>query len=250
MGLPIDTGVSCIKTAWAFIKKEFKFLFIEFLKTYVLTYLAFIALGAVFLLFYFGSGQNNYVTLGIGIPLLIIGLLVSMVLGSVPYKILHERTKGKRISIIAEAKKIAIPVIKYQIIILAITMVILLPAIISVASGAAQSAICLIGLSYIGLIVIIFFIQFAIYELLINKKGAIESIKSSFSLVKKNIGAVFVYDIVLAIIIIVIYIFFLILNIIPILGIFLSLFIEPIILSIIMIPAAYFFWKRLIRNKK
>lgn len=117
---------------------------------------------------------------------------------------------------------------------------------------------------FLILIVVFFLIQFSFWELILNRRGLIESLKISFALVKKNIIAVIVFDIVLFLVGTAVgSIFYAISYVlqfmvtplsifVPSLGIIASLVVSSIVgllqgtvINVLVLPFTYKFWKSL-----
>lgn len=138
----------------------------------------------------------------IGIPLILLSIVVLLVaalagalLSLAVYRVVEEQHKTKRkVSVVSVASENTVPFILLLLLKMFIFFVALVPFLlvalifgniespiaVQLLAGFIQAVFLFLGLA-IG-----FFLQFAIYELVLAKKGAWESIKASVVLVKNN----------------------------------------------------------------
>jgi len=113
------------------------------------------------------------------------------------------RTQGKETTIIAQSKKNLMPVVRYTLIIWAIGLVILLPVLLSIFLGGMGAAIgiCIFSALWaVAYVLFLFFTQFGMYELVLGRKGAVDSLKSSATLTRANILSVALLDIIVIVV--------------------------------------------------
>lgn len=228
MGDTLDKVSDCLKDSWDFLKINMRELSIDFIKLYAIIFLISIPILAILAAIIFFAGITTYTSVldlltNIGL-LLILGvvsfflLLILVVVNSafyaVSYKLVEARKQGKKISIISNAKELLAPVGKYTIATSLIYIVVFLPGIILFLSSflaisknpmlslsAMFGAFAVFGICYILYIMIAFFIQFSLLEVIFNRLPVIASFKKSYALVRKNLLAVFVFDVAFVIIV-------------------------------------------------
>ena len=257
------------------IEKNWKELAIDFSKIYGLTYVFSTiftgAMIAVWVVAGIGSGENPWLAIAIGIAVTILmstGLVViTGAISATSFLVVRESTAGKRVGIIEKSRELLVPVGKYMLLLSAVGVlvlaVILLPLVAQDAWVSVLLMLTLMAVMVIALVLLFFFIQFAMLEIVIGKKGVIDSLRLSTGKVRNNIIMVFLYDIILFVISIAIGIPFSLviqfvvvpmmiasaLNIgflmVAILLYLALLFIMSVGLQVIVIPITYFFWKRL-----
>lgn len=131
------------------------------------------------------AGMNTILLVAMAV-VFIIAIALSTAVNSVKYNAVDERAKGKRVSILAQVGQNIVPVILYSILLWLIVLIVALPPIllfISDTSALAGAGIALALLSLLASIVIRFFIQFGWWELIVNRKGPLESLKRSYGLI-------------------------------------------------------------------
>ena len=146
---------------------------------------------------------QNIGALALGIIVFILTMIVYNTIESVKYNIIDGRSKGQSTGIISQATANAVPIITYAIAMLIIlALVFALPVLMLLTKNPILIlvSLALFLLATLVVIVILFLTQFAIWELLINRKSPIESIKASSALATKNILQTFLFDIVYVII--------------------------------------------------
>ncbi len=221
MGKTIDYVVESARKGYKLIKKSAVSLYIDLLKVSVLSTV--ISLGGLVLIglvlfAFFGtdvgealmgvatpeSGTMLVVFLLIAILIYVVFLFLSNAVASVSYNVIENRASGKGTSIIAHAKENLMPVVRYTIVFWAVLLVVALPILLSLLLGGIGAVVGMCFFSALALMIYVlfpFFIQFGMFELILGKKGAIDSMKSSSRLVKANILPVILLDIILVVII-------------------------------------------------
>lgn len=210
----LGIAITAVKKWWNFVRPNWKPVFkktlqLEAYELVILIIVGIVAITATVLAM--GSASNITLAIAIGLfALAITAILVFVMLSidSVYYNIMEDTTKKKKTEIMKNFKANLWPVTKYQVTMLLITLITLIPFFLGfmwlVASmmenytnqGTISTemiyqkaeAMMHISNAYVIIVgtVIGFFFQFAIFYLIIAKKGAVESIKKSVSLVKNN----------------------------------------------------------------
>ncbi|MBU0532855.1 hypothetical protein KKB44_05170 [Candidatus Micrarchaeota archaeon] len=273
MGNDLDSVGKSLNDTFKFLTKNYKMEFTEFVKIYLLMYVvailgiliiggaAFLILGSMIVL-----PNTPWILAIIGLVALLIVLIFVILttsISSTAYTVIDK----KELDIFGKIKEILVPVAKYfigmgllKIAVFGIPAIIVLFGFLNNQQLMLWLGVLLFILCILVWIVIGFFIQFALVEIVIRKKDGIEAIKDSYRLVKKNIVATVVFDILLMVamfainavfgaiqnLVGVVFIFgifniaFMVLG-----GIFMIviMFFQSIIMGMIMIPAQYFFWK-------
>ncbi len=218
---------------------------------------------------------GNIAFLAIAFILLFITYLVSAALGSVMLNAVDNRAKGKETHIIRQFKANFVPYSLYVILIGLISFVIFIPLIVGFLMAGGDGgpgailrilgSVCLFGfLSGLIYILFVFFIQFSKFELIIERTGVVDSLKRSYSLVRRNIVGVFIFNIIYIIIAFAIgsissvieRILIVALQLMMVGGsitgaIFAGLlyvvivFVISVLTTFVMLPLLYFFWKRI-----
>jgi hypothetical protein len=202
--------------------------------------------------------------------ILYVGLIIAIsAISAVIYPVTEESANNKRIGILNKAKELLGPVARYTLVTFGLFFaVMLLPIISAVFSVTAQSDIgigitmILVIIAGIAYIIALFLIQFALLELVLRKKGAVESLRISYQKVRRNWLVVLGFDIAFIVIYFGISLAFAVVEqIVSLLMVFaainIALLVLVLILYIIIIliqalvtallttPFQYFFWKRL-----
>ena len=149
----------------------------------------------------------------IAIAIFFIGLFMSFVADSVGYNVVDAVFKDQGVGFWESFRKNMLPMLKFVLISLLIATVALSPVFVlyfiiyaAVYVGESSTAgillvelieILLRILSSIIQAVLYLFLQFTVFELLIARKGAIESFKQSFGIVKENFIETIVFSFVL-----------------------------------------------------
>lgn len=221
MGKSIDLVEKSAREGYELAKKNAKRIFMDLLKVEFLAYgiyaaavILAVVIASIFfwdwIVAVFELQQGTELTppsfsgMNIAGMLIIIGIfIVSGLLGSVAttvtYNVVDNVSAGKKTSILKHFKENMFPIIKLSIITWAVTVVLFLPFLLPLLLGALAACLsCIFGLLSIVLLVLFFlFIQFSAIEIVVRKKGVIDSIKYSVSLVRKNFFAVILLDILL-----------------------------------------------------
>jgi hypothetical protein len=143
------------------------------------------------------TNGGNLAMFAIGAFIGFMGLLLSTYITVTKYNLIAESMAGKKMSIFGQAKANAWPYTAYVIVMCILMGVIFVPGALAIVLGptiAKLFGLLLLFLGALALIIIAFTFQFAIWELLIARKGPVESIKASFALVRSNLKKVFVFD--------------------------------------------------------
>ena len=192
--------------SWNLLRTSYKRLFIELMK------IKLIAAAIVILALLIGAGIGfglSYLpdiaiipaVVIIGI-ILIIAIFLSAVAASVGYNVVDSVSKRREFSFKSNFKKNMWPLLRYSLLIIGIYLLIFIPltAVSIILVGGAYVVIpppinVLIGMlsqmfsriiiSVVGAIVYLF-LQFAIFELIVGRRGAVDSIKKSIKMVKKR----------------------------------------------------------------
>ncbi|MDD5340489.1 MAG: hypothetical protein PHV13_04540 [Candidatus ainarchaeum sp.] len=153
---------------------------------------------------YFVGGMPGWALLAISILAAIILVVVSRLFGLALYKVVDEEHGAKqKVDIIGVAKQKAVPAIIYGIIMLVIYAIVLIPfglvglGLTAVTAVNVLSPFLQLG-AWLVSIPLGFFLQFTLFELVLADKGAVESIRGSFGLVKRNFWETVVFSIVRA----------------------------------------------------
>jgi len=139
-----------------------------------------------------GSGAAGVAFFILAGVVLAISILVSRLFSLAAYKIVHEQHTTKRsVSIPGVAAEKAPTFIGYLVVVILIFGVAMVPFGVTafLASGTTEAAFVIdfVEASAVLIIVIIaFFLQFSLYEMVIADKGVFECITNSFYLVKRN----------------------------------------------------------------
>lgn len=278
MGETIDFVTLPFRKTYELLKKDYRELGIEFTKLYALTFLvvivAILIAGALVLLtaFFANSylmGIINIVVLVFGVAIFLITLVITSALTGVFYNVVHEKLAGKKIRIIEKTRELTAPMGRYAIVMLLVYGVPLLgmPLAIVVFGSSFTSSMAGVIFLAVALVVIApiyfilaFFLQFAVLEIVLNRRGVIDSLKQSYALVRKNLLVTFGFDVVFVLVIFAIAAAFRVIS--SILGFFAALsiiffpllillilamvvliLIQSVVTSLITIPAQYYFWK-------
>ncbi len=155
--------------------------------------LAALAIGAGVAVLYFTSwGMVGWALLAIGILLAIILVVIARLFTLALYKVVEEQHGAKqKVGIIGVAKEKAVPAIIYGLIVAAIYAVVLIPFGLVGLGVTIATGIMVIGpFVQLGLVLVSvlvgFFLQFTLFELVLEDKGPLESMRASFGLAKRN----------------------------------------------------------------
>ncbi len=156
-------------------------------------------------LYFTGMGTLGWVLLALSILVAIILVVIARLFRLASYKVVDEEHGAKlKVDIIGVAKQKAVPAIIYSVIVYATYAVVLIPFGLAGLGLTAVTAINVISpLIQVGAwlvsLVLGFFLQFVLFELVLADKGAVESIKASLGLVKRNFWETAVFYIILAV---------------------------------------------------
>ncbi|MFH1784947.1 MAG: hypothetical protein ABH842_00815 [Candidatus Micrarchaeota archaeon] len=144
--------------------------------------------------------------------ILFVALFFSGVVNSVSYNFIDKKCKNEELDIIAQIRVNIVPFFLYVIANILITLVILGPfyviyLIISLGTNFSGSPMLILAGSLIELVlrviisivaaILHLFIQFAIFEVIIARKGIVESFKRSIDIVKNNLLETFLFSLLL-----------------------------------------------------
>jgi hypothetical protein len=211
----LDMIINPFRETWKLNKKSFRDLFIDFAKIYFITFIIGGLIGGAIIAMVVALGVTGSIAEIISNPPLLVGLaligailfagisIITTAITTTMYPTVKAREKGKGIPIIKTAKEFLPRVAKYLLIVWGAMFLIFIPALIVVmialfveGLGILVFAAPLVALiSLIVYVVFAFLIQFAIIELAIKGKGAMDSINASVAMVKKNWLAVLGFDI-------------------------------------------------------
>lgn len=156
-------------------------------------------------LLFTGKGVLGWVLLAIGILVAIIMVVIARLFRLASYKVVDEEHGAKqKVDIIGVAKQKAVPAIIYSVIVFASYAIVIIPFGLAGFGLTALTAINVVSPfiqfgAWLVSIVLGFFLQFAMFKLVLADKGAVESIKASLGLVKRNFWETVVFYIILAV---------------------------------------------------
>ena len=218
-----------------------------------------IAIGVAFMWESAGA-QSGLAMIGAIILLALVVFVFCIANGAISasaYNVVDEKTKGKGIKILEKAKALLIPIAVYTLLILGLLVtVFILPlavTMISADAGAILAPLLFLALAA-GFIAFLFLTQQSIALIALEGKGAMESFRRSYSLVRGNLGAFIFFDMILIFILVVEMVGAAMLQgalgllgdsliILPFMVI-ISLA-DAVIRMIFIVPPAYFLWKQL-----
>lgn len=213
--MTLDMIVSPFKETWKLIERSYRELFIDFAKIYLLTFLFGAIAGGAVLAFLLAVGIGASVADILANPPLLVGIavigaivfigisIVTSAISTTMYPMVEARTKGKGIDIIKSATAFLPRIARYLLTVWGAMLVIFIPGalVIGIAlfiegfGALALLSPLLVLLSIAAYVVFAFLIQFAIIELALSDKGAIECIKASMAKVRRNWLVVLGFDI-------------------------------------------------------
>jgi hypothetical protein len=152
-------------------------------------------------------GLAGWALIAVAIFLAVILMITARLIRLASYKVIDEEHGAKRrVDILGTAREKAVPAIIYFILRFAIYAVVLIPlgllgTGIAIATGSAGiiSPLLQLGIWLVS-IVVGFFLQFALFELVLAGKGPLECMKSSYGLVKRNFWETVVFYIASAVV--------------------------------------------------
>lgn len=170
-------------------------------------------------------------------------------------------------SILGLAKDYFVPASKYTLVMGLLFLIIFAIPFPALLLPSPANVLIFFGLFILlGLValVLFFLIQFGFWELIINKRGVLESLKVSYALVKQNLFAVIIFDIVLfitafaigSVFYVISYvlqlIFMALILLVPVIGITALVvvtivlgLIQTVLIHLLIFPFTYAFWKSL-----
>jgi hypothetical protein len=213
--MTLDMIVAPFKETWKLIERSYRELFIDFAKIYLLTFIFGAIAGGAILAFLLAIGIGASVSDILANPPLLAAIAVmggivfigiSIITSSISttmYPMVEARGKGRGIDIIKSATAFIPRVARYLLTIWGAMLLIFLPGALIVGLALFVEGLGLLALlaplfvllSVAAYMVFAFLIQFAIIELALSNKGAIECIKSSMAKVRKNWLVVLGFDI-------------------------------------------------------
>lgn len=140
---------------------------------------------------------TNMALFSVGALLLLLGTLVSMYISSTIHNQVADSMAGKNTPIINQAKENALPYTGYMLVMVVLLGIVFLPSVLVLflaPGGTKLLALPLFALAGLLILAISFFFQFAAWELLVARKGPVESLKQSYALVRNNLKNVFIFD--------------------------------------------------------
>jgi len=251
-----------------YLEKNLLQLFKDLLKINLLN-IVILGLGFGILLFLLSDSSSNAPVMIIAaIIIMIITLLISAVISSVQINAVDERARGNAVRILSKVKENFVPVILYSILFYGIILIVFLPPVLIFLSGSTSLLLLALGLLFFSLIIsllLFFLMQFGLWELVINKREPVASLKRSYELITNgNIIKTLIFWICIIVIglgfgivfqvlyylISPISTLFLMIN--GIIGILIYVFLLAIINVVysalvytVMLPFQYIFWKKL-----
>ena len=263
-----------------FAMKNFRELAVRISKIYLLTFGLFVAaliiivapalaLGGASL--FSGSWALLFPLLALAIVVLLAVGFVNASINMVRFIAVEDVAKKAQTRIIASATPLISSVVVYSIASLLLVVVFVgIPVLLGSMVGFSGSAgtvgllafVLAIAFALVFLILFSLFVQFSALEIAINKKGGIEALRSSYALVRNNLAAVIIYDIILFIISFAIGMVFGVINQVLSFGMAMGAFniallvivvciyavvviAESILINTVLTPVEYFFWKSL-----
>jgi len=210
--MDLKTVTDPLEAWFAFIKTDWRYLLKRNLKV-VLCSAGAMALGIVLcLLIVFGTYYMLGATAGLigtvaGAIVLLLAVLAASCIFLASYRIVDDRaTERKGVSILGVAKEMAVPYTLYALMVVLLFALALLPfAALGVLIGMATkftflTVMCIEFGLVLASIVMGFFLQFAIFEVVVARKEPLESIKASISLARKNFFESIIFYIVLTVV--------------------------------------------------
>lgn len=192
---------------FGFIRANFVDLFKKLIRVnlYALAALVLAALAIVA-----GAAAGYFTSWGVpGLALLAISVIVAIILVVIArlftlasYKVVEEQHGAKqKVDIIGVAKQKAVPAIIYGIAMLAIYAVVLIPFGLVGLGVTILTGIMIVGpFVQLGMMIMSLlvgvFLQFALFELVLEGKGPLESMRASFGLAKRNFWETVIFYIV------------------------------------------------------
>jgi len=214
MGDAVEVVSDSLGKAYSMIKKDGERLFKAMIGVNALS----MAIGIMGMLIGLGLGLGLLIAIGgyttapsanPALALVVVAIVIIIIIGAallaeaasaVSYNVVDDMASGRKTSIIESFKANIVPVSILEALRLAIIFILALPLILSLLAGGTSAMGLLCGLGALSVVLIIafsIFIQFSTLEVVLAKKGAIDAMKSSVSLVRANLFAVFLLDLVI-----------------------------------------------------
>lgn len=168
-----------------YLEKNLLQLFKDLLKINLLN-IVILGLGGILSFLLSDSSSIAPVMIIAAIIIMIITLLLSAVISSVQINAVDERARGNAVRILSKVKENFAPVILYSILFYGIILIVFLPPVLIFLSGSTSLALLALGLLFFSLIIsllLFFLVQFGLWELVINKRGPVASLKRSYELI-------------------------------------------------------------------
>ncbi len=273
----LDTVTTSISSSLDFAMKNFRELAARIARIYLLTFGIFAATLAIIAALFIALGGVSLLdgNAAMLLPLIIVAAIILIAaaifngsIDLVRFVAVEDVSKKAGTRIIATAMPLAPAVVAYAVASLVLMGVLVgVPAVIGFAAmavlkGAAGLILFILGMVAAAVLAILFslFVQFASLDIAINKSGGIQALRNSYALVRKNLAAVIIYDIIMFIISFAIGMVFGIVNEVLSFGVTLGAFnialfavmvaiflvvaiAESILINTVLSPVEYFFWK-------
>ena len=156
------------------------------------------------LLIFMAPGALAIVALVIGACFVIVGIVLSAVIGSVQYNAVDNIAKRRKTGIIGTAEENLVPYVKYALMMFVIHLVPILPLTILIVAAyitlpLVGGLVEILGRILISIIsaIIYLFVQFAIMETVLSKSGTLDSYRKSYRMARKNLAATIIMSFVL-----------------------------------------------------
>jgi len=213
-----DIAFDNVKKGFEFTQKNYRKFFNEMLKIIVLSFAVTFALVMILTLLAVGLAgvfSGSAAPMIAGILILIALIFVAAIIGEAIESVVYNAMDkwGKKMNIWGQAKKNLKPIFLYVLAMIVIYgILVILPMMLmlgvsfgSLAYGEENPAVMagfVVGqlgarlYQMVASIIIAFILQFVMFELIVARMGIIDSIRKSFSIVKKNFIPTIVFDIV------------------------------------------------------
>jgi len=168
-----------------YLEKNLLQLFKDLLKINLLN-IVILGLGGILSFLLSDSSSIAPVMIIAAIIIMIITLLLSAVISSVQINAVDERARGNAVRILSKVKENFGPIILYSILFYGIILIVFLPPVLIFLSGSTSLSLLALGLLFFSLIIsllLFFLMQFGLWELVINKRGPVASLKRSYELI-------------------------------------------------------------------
>lgn len=211
---PIGEALGQVRSDFLGIYK--KMVILELIAMLVVVIACVIALVPFFLgVVSFNSILTNWMAvIGIilfAIVVMVIGGFSSVIVESITYNVAEDIFNKKQTNMTEKFSENAWPVIKYNIVMFAISFVVMLPFFVIYivlvfgsygTVGSTNILSSLLEIIFRGVMAIIgavlhLFLQFAIFEILIGKNSVITSFKKSYDIVRRNLVETFIFSLLM-----------------------------------------------------